>query len=200
MLTTQASGDDGGLQNLTQILLFQGDIPVAVVSVDKAIESAYSNFSMQRRQSASPAKITRRASSHERLVAALICLGIVLLFGGLWGLQKLHFDFGRVFDPCGFKQRTGYPCPACGMTTSVLAFARGDIFGSFYAQPASAFICSVLVVVVFLASLTAIFGVYFIAVDRVLSEIKTVYWVIALLVILAAGWAVTLARAYAARI
>jgi len=141
----------------------------------------------------------RRASSRERVAGAVISLSVVVLFGGLWGLQKLHFDFGRVFDPCGFKQRTGYPCPACGMTTSVLAFARGEVFRAFYVQPAAALVCTTLVAAAFLAFPIAVFGVYFRALDRILGEVKIVYLVLGLLVILAAGWAVTLARAFAAR-
>ncbi len=124
---------------------------------------------------------------------------VVILFGGLWGLQRLNFDFGLVFDPCGFKQRYGYPCPACGMTTSVLAFARGEVLRAYYIQPASAFACTLLVAIGFLASLTAVFGVYFSAFDRILHEMKIVYLILGVLVILTAGWAVTLARAFAAR-
>ncbi len=154
---------------------------------------------MQVRQPTNAAKVVRRASSRERAIGALISLSVIVLFGGLWGLQKLHFDFGQVFDPCGFKQRTGYPCPSCGMTTSVLAFARGEVLTAFYVQPASAFVCTLLMVTAFLAFLAAVFGVYFKALDRILSEMKIAYLVIGLLVILAAGWAVTLARAFAAR-
>jgi hypothetical protein len=163
------------------------------------IEWPYSNLPMQRRQSANVAKITRRASRRERVVAALISLSVAVLFGGLWGLQKVHFDFGRVFNPCGFKQNTGYPCPACGMTTSVLAFARGEVLKSFYTQPASALVCTLLVAVAFLAFLVAVSGVYFRAFERILCEMKIAYLVLGLLAILAAGWAVTLARAFAAR-
>ena len=154
---------------------------------------------MQRRQSANVAKIIRRASHRERVVAAAIWLSVVVLFGGLWVLQQQHFDFGRVFNPCGFKQRTGYPCPACGMTTSVLAFSRGEVFKAFYVQPAAALVCTLLMAVAFFAFLTALSGVYFKAFDRVLREMKIAYLIVGLLVILAAGWAVTLARAYAAR-
>jgi hypothetical protein len=154
---------------------------------------------MQARQPANEVKIVRRASSRERAVAALLSLSVFALFSGLWGLQKLHFDFGLVFNPCGFKQRTGYPCPACGMTTSVLAFARGEVLRAFYIQPASAFLCTVLVSVAFLASLTAVFGVYFRAFDRLLGEIRIGHLILGLLAILAAGWAVTLARAFAER-
>jgi hypothetical protein len=83
------------------------------------------------------------------------------------------------------------------MTTSALAFAKGKIFQSFYIQPAAAILCTILVVAAFLAFLTAIFGVYFRFLVRFFTEIKTRYVILALLVIIAAGWVVTLARALA---
>jgi len=154
---------------------------------------------MQARQLANGVKRVRRASSRERTVAVLVSLSIVSLFGVLWGLQKLHFDFGLLFNPCGFKQRTGWPCPACGMTTSVLAFARGQLLTAFYAQPAAALVCTLLGIAAFLALLVAVSGVYFTGFDRFLREVKVRYLLVALLFILAAGWAVTLARAFAAQ-
>jgi hypothetical protein len=141
----------------------------------------------------------RRATGRQRWIAGLITAGVVILFGSLWLLQQLHFDFGLLFGPCGMKQRTGFPCPTCGMTTSVLAFSRGDLLTAFYVQPAAAFLCSVLVITAFFAFLTSVFGVYFRALDRLWTEIGFRRLVVGLLVILAAGWAVTLARALAAR-
>ncbi len=70
---------------------------------------------------------------------------------------------------------------------------------SFYIQPAAAFVCSILVLTAFLTLLTATLGVYFKFFDRLLHEMKVTYWIAVLLVILAAGWAVTLARAFAAQ-
>ena len=154
---------------------------------------------MQARQPATVAKITRRASRRERRTAALISLSILALFGTLYVLQCVNFDFSRVFNPCGFKQRTGYPCPACGMTTSVLAFSRGCIGMAFYAQPAAALICSLLVLAAFLALLVATSGVYFTVFDRFMREVRMAYLIVGLLVVLAAGWAVTFARAWVAQ-
>jgi hypothetical protein len=154
---------------------------------------------MLTRQSANAAKLTRRATASERRVALGISLSILSLFAGLWVLQRRGFDFGLLFNPCGFRQRTGWPCPACGMTTSVLAFARGQLLDAFYIQPAAAFLCSALVLTAFLAFLTAVVGVYFWVFDRLLYETKVTYWIVGLLVVLAAGWAVTLARAFAAQ-
>ena len=141
----------------------------------------------------------RRASRRGRTTAALLAAGVVALFGGLWLLQRVGFDFGLLFGPCGMKQRTGLPCPTCGMTTCVLAFARGQVLTAFYVQPAGALLCWLLIVVAFFAFLTAVLGVYFHFFDRLWAELRVRYIVAGLLVILAAGWAVTLARAWAAQ-
>ncbi len=88
------------------------------------------------------------------------------------------------------------------MTTSVFMFVRGEIFGhngAFYTQPAVALLCSIMVVVAFLAFLIAVFGVYFRFFNRFFTEIKIKHIILALIIIIAAGWAVTLARALAAR-
>jgi hypothetical protein len=37
---------------------------------------------------------------------------------------------------CLFRELTGLPCPGCGITTSVLALARGDVEASWSANPA----------------------------------------------------------------
>jgi hypothetical protein len=39
---------------------------------------------------------------------------------------------------CGFLERTGIPCPSCGMTTSFAWFVRGNLLASFYVQPMGA--------------------------------------------------------------
>ncbi len=154
---------------------------------------------MQRRQLPNAARFTRRATPSQRRTSLAVSLSILALFAGLWVLQSVGFDFGTIFNPCGFKQRTGLPCPACGMTTAVLAFARGEIFNAFYIQPAAAALCSLLLLIAFLTLLTATLGVYFNVFDRLLHETKVTYWIVVLLVILAAGWMVTLARAFAAQ-
>jgi hypothetical protein len=167
------------------------------VSVDIIESKLYSTWYMEIRQQVSESKVVRRASVRERAIAALLVLLVVALFGGLWLLQRAGFDFGLLFGPCGMKQRTGLPCPTCGMTTSVLAFARGELLTAFYVQPAGAFLCSLLVVGAFFAFLTGVFGVYFSFLGRLWAELKLKWIAAGVLVILAAGWAVTLARAAA---
>lgn len=152
---------------------------------------------MQERQQDSQGKTVRRASPRERKIAAAVALGILGLFVGLWLLQRVGFDFGLIFPPCGFRMRTGLTCPTCGMTHAVLAFARGHVLTAFYLQPAAGLLCSLMIVAAFFTFLIAVSGVYFSFLDRLFAEVRIVHVLIGLLVILAGGWAVTLARALA---
>lgn len=154
---------------------------------------------MELRQQTNRGRKIRRASPRQRWIAGLFALGVFALFASLWLLQRVGFDIAAVFPPCGVKQRWGLTCPTCGMTTSVLAFARGDLVTAFYVQPAAAFLNSLLVVGAFFAFLIAVFGVYFSALDRLFAEIRIRHVAVGLLVILAAGWAVTMARAIVAQ-
>ena len=128
----------------------------------------------------------------------IVCLAVVGFFGIFALAGHYNIDMGRWLGYCGFKQRYGLPCPTCGMTTATLAFAQGKIFEAFFIQPAGALLCSVLVVIALLALVIAVFGVYFRFLERFFREVKIKYIILALIVIIAAGWAVTLARALVA--
>jgi hypothetical protein len=132
------------------------------------------------------------------MVAAIVCFGIIVFFAGFALAGHYKIDMGRWLGYCGFKQRTGLPCPTCGMTTATLAFAQGKIFEAFYTQPACGLLCSVMVIAAILAFIIAVFGVYFHFIERFFTEVKLRYMILALIIIVAAGWAVTLARAVAA--
>ena len=153
---------------------------------------------MQASQQLNKPKFFYRASSGRRMVAAVVCLGIILFFAAFAIAGHYHIDMGRWLGYCGFKQRTGLPCPTCGMTTATLAFAQGNIFEAFDTQPACGLLCSVIVIAAILAFIIAVFGVYFRFIERFFTEIKLRYMILALIIIIAAGWAVTLARAVAA--
>ena len=119
-------------------------------------------------------------------------------FGFFWLAGRYELDLTWWLGYCGFKQKTGLPCPTCGMTTSVLAFSQGQIWAAFYTQPAVAFLCCIMAVAAILALLIAVLGVYFGFLERFFAEVKAKYIILALIVIIVAGWAVTLARALAA--
>lgn len=153
---------------------------------------------MQASQQLNKPKFFYRASSGQRKVAAIVCLGIILFFAAFALTGHYHIDMGRWLGPCGFKQRTGLPCPTCGVTTATLAFAQGRILEAFDIQPACGLLCSVMVIAAFMAFIIAVFGVYFRFIERFFKEVKLRYMILALIIIIAAGWAVTLARALAA--
>jgi len=153
---------------------------------------------MQASQQLKKPKFFYRASSGQRMVAAIVCFGIIVFFAAFALAGHYKIDMGRWLGYCGFRQRTGLPCPTCGMTTATLAFAQGRIFESFYTQPACGLLCSVLVIAAILAFIIAVFGIYFRFIESFFTEVKLRYMILALVIIIAAGWAVTLARAVAA--
>jgi hypothetical protein len=155
---------------------------------------------MQASQQLKKVKTVRRASPRQRAIAALISLAVFGSFAGFGLAGHYQVDMGRWLGYCGFKQRYGLPCPTCGMTTATLAFSQGKILEAFYIQPAAAFLCSLMVVAAFLCFFVAVFGIYFSLFDRLFSEVKIRYIIVALMVIIAAGWAVTLSRALAGEI
>lgn len=144
-------------------------------------------------------KLFKRASIKQRYIAAVIFV-IVFSFFGFFAISG-HYsvDIGRWLGHCSFQQRTGLPCPTCGMTRSTLAFAQGKILRAFYIQPACALICVMLVVIAIIAIIIAVLGIYFRFIDDIFYEIKLRHIIIALLIITVFGWAVTLARAAAGR-
>ena len=176
--------------------MFQYHIP-PICNVDITIVLAYSNVVMQTSQQLNKRKMFTRASRRQRVRAGIVLCVLAALFG-LFGLMATGIiDPELWLDPCGFKQRYGLPCPTCEMTTSVLAFARGNVFESFYIQPAAALACCIMIIAAFLAFLTAVFGIYFRFLGSFFSEVKMKYVILTIIVIIAAGWVVTLARALA---
>lgn len=73
---------------------------------------------------------TARRSVRPRVVGALVagpCLAVLAAAfwltaepGGMGTHRQLHLL------PCSFLARTGWPCPACGMTTAFAAMAHGQ--------------------------------------------------------------------------
>jgi hypothetical protein len=144
-------------------------------------------------------KLLLKATRTGRIIAVwilLISLAVcILLFLASHGV----IDIGRYVGVCGMKMRYGLPCPTCGFTTAAIAFFNGNILKAFYIQPAGALLCVALLITVFLAFITAVFGVYFPFLKNLAGRIRTWQIVLAIIVALAAAWAVTLSRALAQR-
>ncbi len=150
---------------------------------------------MQASQQLNRHKFFSRASSGQRLIAMFICMAIIVFFAFFALVGRYNLDMGRWLGECGFKQRTGLPCPTCGMTTATLAFSQGHIVRAFYIQPACALMCSIMAITALIAFFVSVSGIYFGFIRSFFKEVKVRYIIIALVVIIAAGWAVTLARA-----
>ncbi len=165
--------------------------------LDRISSLVYLSLVMQKNQPSSEQKRIIRATSRQRIVAGLIFLGIAGFWLFCFLVANEHVEIERMLGLCGFKQRHGLPCPSCGMTTATLAFSQGAIFRSFYIQPVAALGCFVLALTAFFSFLTAVFGIYFSIIKRFFAEVRMFYLILAVVVIIACGWAVTLARALA---
>jgi hypothetical protein len=70
------------------------------------------------------------------LLIGLSCLAVLIIALSLRPSPTgvgTHTRLG--FQHCAFLDRTGLPCPSCGMTTSFAWFARGNLLASVYVQP-----------------------------------------------------------------
>ncbi len=164
--------------------------------LDKVVKPTYFNAVMQVSQQLNKPKTYRRASFRERLTAGVVFLFVSASFGLFW--VSGHYKITLWPFPCGFKQRYGLPCPGCGITTSAVTFAQGRILDAFYIQPAGALLCCLLALSAFLAFVVAVFGVYFCFLERFFLKVKLKYVILAVVVVIAAGWVVALNRALAA--
>jgi hypothetical protein len=142
-------------------------------------------------------KTFTRASARQRLIAAIVFFAIAGSFAALWLVA--HYNITLYPFPCGFKQRYGLPCPTCGFTHAAIYFAQGQIIRSFYTQPAAALFCILAVATAFFAFLVTASGIYSPLLERRITSVKLRYIIAALVLVLAAGWAVTLARTLAER-
>ena len=133
----------------------------------------------------------------QRIAAGAVFVSILVIFVVLWAGASGWVDMGRLFGICGFKQVYGLPCPTCYVTSSAMAFVKGRIFESLYIQPAGTALCCGLLVSGVVALLISVFGVNFRFLHYRLRWRTIKYFVAGVLVVLAAGWAVTLSRAMA---
>jgi hypothetical protein len=133
-----------------------------------------------------------------RLIAAGVFLALALIITLLALSAAGLFDLSPYLGICGFKQRTGLPCPGCEITSSAKAFFSGHPLQSLYIQPAGAvFSFSILLSMIF-ALLIALLGVDFGILGNISWPAFFKYTALIAVFVILTGWAVTLARAYMA--
>ena len=136
-----------------------------------------------------------KSTRQDRLTFLTVFAIIGLIFGIFYLVGQGFVSFGLA-GGCAFERNYGVPCPTCGWTRAISAFIQGKIIKAFYIQPAAAAGCLILVWTAFFSLLSAYLGVNFSFLPPVrIWQLK--YILFAALIILAAGWAVTLARAFA---
>jgi len=121
-----------------------------------------------------------------RLVAAVVaaaCLAVLIVAACL---RPRSAGYGTAqqlaLPPCSLLVRTGYPCPTCGLTTSVSAMAHGKVGLAFRAHPFGVVLFVGLVVVLVAATVQLITG------RRALRRLAFRRWWLVLLGLLAACW------------
>lgn len=129
-------------------------------------------------------------------LAALGVAGIIVSgFAFLWAVEHRWIRLDLLMGVCGFKQRTGLPCPGCGWTHAVQAFVTGRIKEAFCLQPAAAVFCLAAVAAAVFSLQIAVFGVDSPPLRWARSPGGIKILTIAAVIIILGGWMVTLAQA-----
>jgi len=135
-------------------------------------------------------------ATRDRLIAAILLVACLALLGVAAGLTPDERGYGTHerlnLPPCGFKAGTGLPCATCGMTTSFSHAANGELFTAFTVQPAGTVLALGTAMMAVLAALSLVFGFSLAPLGRLLGRPVTV---VALGVLILAGWTYTLAVA-----
>jgi hypothetical protein len=133
---------------------------------------------------------TGAARARRRLTGAILALPCLMVLGvGAW-LTPDERGYGTHTqinnDPsCGYMARTGWPCPGCGLTTSVTAMMHGRVGLALRAQPFGVLLWAVLV-------LGSIGGLLQAATGRaVVSRFRPRWWWLLIgVALLLAGWGI----------
>ena len=150
-----------------------------------------------------PLQARRRLGVLARLVLVGMALGLTAVFAiafRIWPYgpdgtpltMETHRQLG--LPPCTFYEKTGVPCPSCGMTTSFALLVHGDVWNSLRANAVgtvTAGFCLLLVPWCLVSALLGrALGVW--AVDRALMRVLIVF-----LVALFVRWAIVLGLLWA---
>ncbi len=114
------------------------------------------------------------------LAGAVAAIALAASLDPAPGGHGTHRSMG--LPSCDFLMRTGWPCPSCGMTTSMAAMARGRVAEAFHAQPFGVVLFAALVA-------AAVAGAVELGGRNVWArERPRWWWVIVAFVLMLAGW------------
>ena len=116
------------------------------------------------------------------LIVAGPCLAVIAV---AWTLQPRSSGYGTHtqlgLPGCGILAKTGWPCPSCGLTTSVSASVHGQFAAAFRAQPFGLVLFMVLAAAVVVGLAQAITG-------KAIFPRPRLWWAIAGMGGMLAGW------------
>lgn len=119
---------------------------------------------------------------------ALCCLSVLLVAASLEPRACGYGTHTQLDLPaCSFRVRTGWPCPSCGLTTSVSAMTHGRVGLAWRAQPFG------IAIAVWLAMLTVVGVIESVRARPVIERLRPrLWWAWAGLAGLFAGWFIVL--------
>lgn len=130
----------------------------------------------------------RRSTEHWVILGGTIAAALAILVLGLWITPDArgfgtHEQLGMA--PCHFLAWTGFPCPGCGVTTSVSLAAHGSFAQSLSTQPLGTLLT-------ILVPIAALFTIVQHARGRDLGDalrsLRPLWWALAAGVIATASW------------
>ncbi|MFW5840554.1 MAG: DUF2752 domain-containing protein, partial [Planctomycetota bacterium] len=125
-----------------------------------------------------------------RLVGAALLLLMVAIVGLAAWMDADSRGFGTHqqlgLPACGTLQRTGYPCPTCGMTRGFRAMAHGQVRASFGYHPFAPVLFAATAAVAAAGTVQAVTG------KALLSRTRVWWWILLANGVLA-GWAIKVA-------
>jgi len=139
----------------------------------------------------SPVPLPRHLRARGFLIG-LACTAILL---AAWHLEPDYLPLGTrsqlSFPGCAFRDRTGYPCPTCGMTTAWSRAVRGDLITALRANIAAVVLAVVALFAALFGLATALAGRVFYL--RVLAPVLGLFsprrWLYGLLALILVAWA-----------
>lgn len=75
-------------------------------------------------------------------------LFIACIAGYIWLYYNIFYP-STAFSSCIIKSVTGYSCPSCGTTRSVLALTKGNVFSALKINPLGVIIAGIMIILPF---------------------------------------------------
>ncbi len=140
-------------------------------------------------------KASSRTDLTGRYIGLLVSIPCWVVLGIAWSLTPNAAGYGTHkalgLPPCSWIATDGIPCPTCGMTTSVAAWARGNAVLGLKAHPFGLAIFAIVVAGALAGTAQMLTG------RKLVDQIRfSWWWLIVIAVGILSGWGIKLAIGY----